>query len=107
MEKDLDFWREKIDALNEQILELLNERARCALSVGKIKRTTGLPLHAPERETLILNRIRELNGGPLSHEAAQRIFRQIIDESLRLEEDHAEKDDLPPSPLPDRNGETI
>lgn len=92
MEKDLDFWREKIDALNEQILELLNERARCALSVGKIKRAAGLPLHAPDRETLILNRIRELNGGPLSHEAAQRIFRQIIDESLRLEEDHSDSE---------------
>ncbi len=92
MEKDLDFWREKIDALDGQILELLNERARCALSVGKIKLAEDLPLHAPERETLILNRIRELNGGPLSHEAAQRIFRQIIDESLRLEEDHADSE---------------
>ena len=92
MEKDLDFWREKIDALDDQILALLNERARCALSVGKIKRAEGLPFHVPERETLILNRIRELNGGPLSHEAAQRIFRQIIDESLRLEEDHADSE---------------
>ena len=92
MEKDLDFWREKIDALDDQILELLNERARCALSVGKIKRAEGLPYHVPERETLILNRIRELNGGPLSHEAAQRIFRQIIDESLRLEEDHIDSE---------------
>ncbi|MDE2831813.1 MAG: chorismate mutase [Gemmatimonadota bacterium] len=92
MEKDLDFWREKIDALDDQILDLLNERARCALSVGKIKLAEDLPLHAPERETLILNRIRELNGGPLSHEAAQRIFRQIIDESLRLEEDHADSE---------------
>ena len=92
MEKDLDFWREKIDALDDQILELLNERARCALSVGKIKLAEDLPLHAPARETLILNRIRELNGGPLSHEAAQRIFRQIIDESLRLEEDHADSE---------------
>ncbi len=91
MERDLDFWREKIDALDDQILELLNERAQCALSVGKIKQAEDLPLHAPDRETLILNRIRELNGGPLSSEAAQRIFRQIIDESLRLEEDHADE----------------
>ena len=92
MEKDLDFWRERIDALDDQILELLNERARYALSVGKIKHAEGSPLHDPERETLILNRIRELNGGPLSHEAAQRIFRQIIDESLRLEEDHSDSE---------------
>ena len=92
MEKDLDFWREKIDALDEQIIELLNERAQCALFVGKIKCAEGLPLHVPDRETLILSRIRELNSGPLSHEAAQRIFRQIIDESLRLEEDHADSE---------------
>ena len=92
MEKDLDFWRNKIDALDDQILELLNERARYALSVGKIKQAEDLPLHVPDRETLILNRIRELNGGPLSHEAAQRIFRQIIDESLRLEEDRADSE---------------
>ncbi len=98
MEKDLDFWRAKIDALDDQILELLNERAQYALSVGKIKHAEDLPFHVPERETLILNRIRELNDGPLSHEAAQRIFRQIIDESLRLEEDYAEKDALPPHP---------
>ncbi len=92
MEQDLGFWREKIDALNEQILKLLNDRARCALAIGQIKRAAGLPLHAPERETLILSRIRALNGGPLTHEAAQRIFRQIIDESLRLEEDHADSE---------------
>ena len=93
MDRDLDAWREKIDALNEQILKLLNERAQCALAVGQIKLDAGMPLHAPDRETVILNRIRELNGGPLSHEAAQRIFRQLIDESLRLEEeDHAEEE---------------
>ena len=92
MDRNLDFWREKIDALDDQILELLNERARYALSVGKIKCAEGLPFHVPERETLILNRIRELNSGPLSHEAAQRIFRQIIDESLRLEEDRADSE---------------
>jgi len=91
MDRDLNSWRKKIDSLNEQILALLNERAVCALMVGEIKRDAKMPLHAPDRETAILNRIKEMNGGPLSHEAAQRIFRQIIDESLRLEEDHCEE----------------
>jgi len=91
MDKDLDGWRREIDALNEQILELVNKRASCALEVGRIKRAAGLPLHVPERETAILNRIAALNQGPLTHEAVQRIFRQIIDESLRLEEDHCEE----------------
>ena len=92
---DLEDWRNKIDGLNEQILALLNERARCAVAVGALKRESGQPLHAPERETLILNRIRELNQGPLSDEAAQRIFRQVIDESLRLEQDHCEGEEDP------------
>ncbi len=88
MDKGLDDWRKQIDALNEQILLLLNERAQCALAVGQLKRQAGLPLYAPERETAIFNRLKELNAGPLNHEAVQRIFRQIMDESLRLEEDH-------------------
>lgn len=90
-DKDLDAWREKIDTLNEQILMLLNQRAECALAVGEIKRAAGLPLYAPDRETAVLNQIKSLNEGPLSHDAVQRIFKQIIDESLRLEEDHADE----------------
>ena len=84
---DLEHWRNQIDELNQGLLELLNERARCALEIGKIKHAKGDPIYAPDRETKILNRIKELNQGPLSHEAAQRIFRQIIDESRRLEQD--------------------
>lgn len=91
-DKDLEAWRKKIDALNEQILVLVNQRAECALAVGEIKRAAGLPLYAPDREMAVLNQIKSLNKGPLSHEAVQRIFKQIIDESLRLEEDHAEQE---------------
>jgi chorismate mutase-like protein len=87
---DLEHWRGKIDALNKQLVDLLNERAECAIAVGDLKRKQGLPLYAPERETAVLNQLKELNKGPLSDEAVQRIFRQIIDEALRLEQDHAE-----------------
>ncbi|MDA0708834.1 MAG: chorismate mutase [bacterium] len=87
--KDLEGWRTQIDALNEQILKLLNARAECALAVGEIKRAEGLPLYAPDREMAVLDQIRSLNTGPLTHEAVLRIFKQIIDEALRLEEDHA------------------
>ena len=87
---DLEHWRGKIDALSKQLVDLLNERAECAIAVGDLKRKQGLPLYAPERETAVLNQLKELNKGPLSDEAVQRIFRQIIDEALRLEQDHAE-----------------
>jgi chorismate mutase-like protein len=89
---DLEHWRKQIDRLNEQIVELLSERARCAIEVGKIKQVSGQPLHAPERETAVLNQLKAMNNGPLSDEAVQRIFRQIIDEALRLEQEHADED---------------
>ena len=87
---DLEHWRDQIDSLNVKLVELLNERARCAISVGEIKREQGLPLYAPDRESAVLNQLKALNKGPLSDEAVQRIFRQIIDEALRLEQEHAE-----------------
>ena len=87
---EIDDWRKKIDELNGKLLALLNQRAQYALKIGKIKQTTGQPVHAPDRETAVLNYIREMNTGPLSNDAVQRIFRQIIDESLRLEREHGE-----------------
>ena len=89
---DLEHWRNQIDGLNEKIVELLSERASCAIEAGKIKRERGQPLHAPEREILVLNQLKAINNGPLSDEAVQRIFRQIIDETLRLEQEHADED---------------
>ena len=85
---DLEDWRKKIDEINGQLGELLSERARCALEVGKIKRANGQPSYAPERETAVLRQLEALNEGPLSNEAVQRIFRQIIDEARRLEQEH-------------------
>ena len=87
---DLEQCRDKIDGLNEKLVELLNERARCAIEVGRIKRKNGQPMYAPERETAVLNQLKELNQGPLSDDAVQRIFRQIIDEALQLEQEHAD-----------------
>jgi chorismate mutase-like protein len=76
----------------EKIVDLLSERARCAIEVGKIKRDSGQPMYAPERETAVLNQLKTLNKGPLSDEAIQRIFRQVIDEALRLEQEHADEE---------------
>ena len=88
---DLEDWRKEIDALDQQLLALLSRRAEFALEIGRIKQTIEQPVYAPERETSILNRIRELNAGPMTDEAVQRIFQQIIDESRRLEQEHDER----------------
>lgn len=85
---DFDEWRAKIDAVDQKLLELLNERAGYTLEIGKLKKVAGLPVYDPEREKRIYRRLAELNAGPLSMEAVRRLFERIIDESRRLEKQH-------------------
>lgn len=73
--------RERIDAIDAEILGLLSERVECALRVGAIKHERGLPLHDPARERLIYERLRNLNseiGGRLPDVAITAIYREII-----------------------------
>ncbi len=55
--------RERIDALDEQIVALLNERASCALEIGEIKRVVGLAIYQPGREKDVLDHVRRVNAG--------------------------------------------
>ena len=77
--------RERIDALDEQIVALLNERASCALEIGEIKRTVGMAIYQPGREREVLDHVRRVNPGPLDGDAVMRLFERIIDEARRLE----------------------
>ena len=77
--------RNRIDALDEQIVVLLNERAGCALRIGEIKRETGMPIYQPGRERDVLDHVRRVNAGPLDGDAVMRLFERIIDEARRLE----------------------
>jgi len=77
--------RERIDALDEQIVALLNERATCALQIGEIKRETDMPIYQPGRERDVLDHVRGVNAGPLDGDAVKRLFERIIDEARRLE----------------------
>src|SRR5690625_6811001 len=60
-------WREKIDAIDKQILELLNERAQAALEIGSLKQgvSEDEPILRPEREAQVISRLIELNQGPV------------------------------------------
>jgi chorismate mutase/prephenate dehydratase len=68
--------RDKIDAIDEQLLGLVNERAQLAREIGALK--NGGPIYRPEREAQVLRRLLEQNKGPLSGEAVTAIFRQIM-----------------------------
>ena len=82
---DIEDWRTRINAIDSTIVELLNDRARCAIEIGKIKMERGLRVHNPEREKIIMERVKDHNRGPLDHGAVQRIFVQIIEECRRTE----------------------
>lgn len=81
MTADLSQWRDQIDALDTQLLNLLQKRALCALEVGEIKKRNGWPLHDPSREKLIYETLRQKQrdlDGALPPEAITAIFREII-----------------------------
>ena len=84
----IDDLRQRIDALDERLVELLNERAACALKIGEIKQQLGLEIYQPSRESDVLSHVRTHGaaiGGPLGAEALTRLFERIIDEARRLE----------------------
>ncbi len=86
----LDQLRQKIDALDLEILERLNERARCALEVAEVKQQEAgdvAPVYyRPEREAQVLRNIMARNPGPLSDEKVSLVYRQIMSACLALEE---------------------
>lgn len=84
-ESSLRTLRERIDALDEQLVRLLNERAACALEIGRAKEALGLAVYQPEREREVLEHVAGVNAGPLDAQAIRRLFERIIDEARRLE----------------------
>src|SRR5688572_18647728 len=86
---NLNHCREKIDAIDTQILALLNRRAEIAKEIGTIKAIAGLPIVDTAREDTILRTIARDNPGDLDDAAAVRIYRQILDESRNVQIENA------------------
>ena len=84
MANDIARHRADIDALDEQIVALLNERARHAAAIGKLKGNGGV--YRPEREAEVLRRVSAANGGPLANAALGRLFTEIMSACRALEE---------------------
>jgi chorismate mutase len=82
---NLHDWRSRIDEIDRKLVELLNERSRCALEIGKLKQAANLPLYQPEREKEVLQNAEQSNQGPLTDGAIRRLFERIIDEARSAE----------------------
>ena len=78
--------RNEIDAIDSEILRLLNKRAEIALRVGAAKQTVDTSLCDTGRERDVLQRLGEENDGPFTNENIGNIFQRVIDESLLLQQ---------------------
>jgi len=82
----LDELRQDIDRVDEVLVRLLNERARCVCEIGRLKRDLGIEVYQPDREKDVIRHVRAVAcEGPLGPDAVARLFERIIDEARRLE----------------------
>jgi len=85
--KKLKEKRKRIDLIDRKLLNLLNQRLRMALQIGKVKKEMGERIYDPRREKEILEglRLRLRNKGPLKEKDLKKIFRTIISVSRQSE----------------------
>jgi len=76
---DISDWRNKIDDLDRKLVELISERAKAAVEIGKLKRNTSMPVYEPDRERVVFNNVQGWNKGPLEGRDLVRIYERIID----------------------------
>ncbi len=84
-ESSLKGLRSKIDQIDRQIIQLLNDRARRSLEVGEVKRNHREECYVPHRERRILDRLTALNKGPFPNHALQSVYREIFSASRSLQ----------------------
>ena len=76
---DIEDWRKKIDDVDRRLVELISERARAVVEIGKLKRDTSMPIYEPDRERIVFANVQAANRGPLPGRDLVRIYERIID----------------------------
>ena len=89
---DIADWRKQIDVLDCRLVELLNERARAAQEIGKLKRNTSMPIYEPQREKFVFDNVRRVNRGPLPDSDLLQVYERIIDVTRKIQ-----KEEITPS----------
>jgi len=81
----LEELRKKIDAIDEKLVELINQRAQIVVEIGKLKQASESQIYVPHREKAVLDKIKKLNKGPLPDKSMQAIWRELMSGSFFLE----------------------
>jgi chorismate mutase-like protein len=84
---DIADWRKQIDAIDRKLVELLNERAKVAHEIGRLKKQKEMPIYEPDRERIVFDNVRELNPGPLPHRDLVAIFERIMDMMRKIQQE--------------------
>lgn len=102
---DIADWRKKIDELDGRLVELLNERARAAQEIGKLKRNTNMPIYEPDRERIVFTNVQQMNRGPLPGRDLVRIFERIIDVMRNIQKEEIVPHAKPSAAVTELNSE--
>ncbi len=83
---DIGVWRQRIDELDRQLLELVNQRAKMAQAIGELKKgANDAPVYRPEREAMVIKKLQDGNPGPLPATAIRSIWREVMSACRGLE----------------------
>ncbi|MBL7003454.1 MAG: prephenate dehydratase [Gammaproteobacteria bacterium] len=90
-EEKLSKIRDQIDAIDRQLVELINKRAQCAIEVAHVKQASSsdddtINFFRPEREAQVMRKVKAINKGPLADEQAARLIREVMSTCLSLEQ---------------------
>lgn len=85
--KKLQALREKINAIDGKLVDLINRRTDIARDIGKLKADTRLPVYSPQREKEVYERLWKQSKGPMRKESLKAIFREIMSGALSLEKE--------------------
>jgi chorismate mutase len=94
---DIEDWRKKIDAIDLELVKLLNERGVAARAIGRLKQQTNLPVYEPQREEIILQNVSKANAGPLPTPDLHFIFQNIIAVMRTFQQSDADSGDRDPN----------
>lgn len=100
---EIEDWRGKIDAIDRELVKLLNERGIAARAIGRLKQQTNLPVYEPRREEIILKNVSEANAGPLPTPDLHFIFQNIIAVMRAFQQSDIESGDTGPNAPPVRS----
>ena len=84
-EKEISKLRKEIDQIDKDLLQLVNQRAKCAVQIGLIKKKEGMPVFVPEREKQVIEQLVGMNEGPLADDTIEELYQWLFIQMKNLE----------------------